>query len=153
MAGCSSACSTQARYPHCKVSDMRITRRTIHRHIAALLLVAATACASGTNARDTSGSRDLITRSVLQKTSYATAYDAVRALHPNWLLKRSTAGNTGSAILVYVDGTKYGDVNTLRSVPTVTVESIRRINATDATMRWGTGHSEGVLYITSVNRR
>ena len=85
--------------------------------------------------------------------SYQTAYDVVRAIHPNWLVKRSPSNSrTPTSIWVYVDGSKYGDINWLRNVTGSSVGSIQRIDAGTATTRWGTGHSEGVLYVTTYVR-
>lgn len=64
------------------------------------------------------------------------------------------AGGTGmprdaSGIQVYLDGTRLGGIETLKGIPVNTVYSIRRISGTDAQARYGIGHSDGVLFIST----
>lgn len=116
--------------------------------IAALTLMVA-AC-SASNPSRPQGDSNVIRRDEVMAGTYQTAYDVVRALHPNWLVKRSASNSrTAAQIWVYVDGSKYGDVSWLRNVPGNSVGSITRIDAGSATTRWGTGHTEGVLYVTT----
>jgi hypothetical protein len=49
--------------------------------------------------------------------------------------------------LVYVNGVRYGEPQTLRNLRVQEVEEIRFISATDATTRWGTGHTGGVIEV------
>lgn len=95
----------------------------------------------------------MITRDQVVGGNYSNAYDAVKRLHPNWLVKRSSSNaNRTVAIITYVDGVSYGDISWLRNVQASTVESIQRIDAGTATTRWGMGHSEGVIYVTTTKR-
>lgn len=124
---------------------MRPARLTVT--IAALVLLIP-ACSASNPARP-QADPNIIRRDQVLAGSYQTAYDVVRAIHPNWLVKRSTSNSkTPASIWVYVDGTKYGDINWLRNLSGTSVGSIQRIDAGTATTRWGTGHSEGVLYVT-----
>ena len=50
-------------------------------------------------------------------------------------------------VLVYVNEVRLGMVEDLRTIPTTQVQEIRYISATDATQRWGTGHSSGVIQV------
>ena len=119
--------------------------------IAALVL-SIPACSASNPARP-QADPNIIRRDQVLAGSYQTAYDVVRAIHPNWLVKRSTSNSkTPASIWVYVDGTKYGDTNWLRNLPGSGVGSIQRIDAGTATTRWGTGHSEGVLYVITYVR-
>ena len=118
----------------------------------AALLLLLTACSASNPARP-QGDANIIRRDEVVAGSYQTAYDIVRSIHPNWLVKRSPSNSrTPTSIWVYVDGTKYGDTNWLRNVPGSSVGSIQRIDAGTATTRWGIGHSEGVLYVTTYVR-
>jgi hypothetical protein len=113
--------------------------------VALFSLVAA--CKSVPSSRP-EGSTNIILRDQILAASYPTAYDAVRALHPNWLIRRSQRRGNEGIIWVYVDNSRYGDVGTLRNVPGASVSSIRRIDAGTATTRWGLGHTEGVILVT-----
>lgn len=123
---------------------MRVLERTL------LVLMISVAACSGSNPSRPQGDPDLIQRHQVLAGSYATAHDVVRALHPNWLVKRSPAGRNNAnnnPIWVFVDGSRYGDISWLRNVPAQSIGSIRRIDGISATTRWGTGYSEGVLYV------
>jgi hypothetical protein len=65
---------------------------------------------------------------------------------------RSTAGYTDAAaatagVVVYMDDTRLGEVASLSTIPAGRVREIRYISASDATTRWGTGHSSGVIQV------
>gem|GEM_PF-1151099 len=127
---------------------MRVLERTL---LVLALLISVGACGGGSRSRP-SGDPDVILRHQVLAGSYATAHDVVRAIHPNWLVKRSPSGRNNAntnPIWVFVDGSRYGDLSWLHNVPAQTVGSIRRIDGISATTRWGTGYSEGVLYITT----
>jgi hypothetical protein len=124
---------------------MRGLERTLL--VFALLLSVAACRGSSTRSRPSSDP-DVIQRHEVLAGSYSTAADVVRKLHPNWLVKRSSNNRRDNTpIWVFVDGSKYGDLSWLRNVPAQSIGSIRRIDGITATTRWGTGYSEGVLYI------
>ena len=80
-----------------------------------------------------------------------TAYEAVAALHSNWLSPRGTDSfHSPSEVLVYVDNVKLGGVDAMRGVNTLSVNSIRHFNGVAATERWGVGHSSGVILISTL---
>jgi len=121
--------------------------------LTTLALALQLAACSASNPSRPPGDANIIRRDEVIAGSYQTAYDVVRAIHPNWLVKRSPGNSsTPTSIWVYVDGSKYGDVSWLRNVLGSSVGSIQRIDAGAATTRWGTGHSEGVLYVTTYVR-
>ena len=127
-------------------------RSALPRLTMAALALLVSACTASNPARP-QGDAHIIRRDEVLAGSYQTAYDVVRAIHPNWLVKRSPSNSrTPTFIWVYVDGSKYGDINWLRNVPGSSVGSIQRIDAGTATTRWGIGHSEGVLYVTTYVR-
>jgi hypothetical protein len=124
----------------------------VQRITAIVMLTILTACASSSKARPT---RDvnIITRDQVLAGNYATALDVVRGLHPNWLIKRGrSSAASAPGIVTFVDGVAYGDVSWLKNVQSSTIESIQRIDPGTATTRWGTGYSEGVIYVTSYKR-
>jgi hypothetical protein len=122
-------------------------RRLEGKLIFFVLLLFTVACGRNSQSRP-SGDPDIIQRYQIQSASYASAHDVVRALRPNWLIKRSPNGrNSPTPIWVYVDGNRFGDISQLRNISAQSIGSIRRIDGISATTRWGTGHSEGVLYV------
>lgn len=88
------------------------------------------------------------------KADVNTAYDAVARLRPNWLAAHGvTSGNDNGAgtefALVFVDGQRYGDLNSLRGLPAYHVGALRYYNITEAGARFGlNGGSSGVIEVT-----
>jgi len=131
-------------------------RPTILFPLSALLLAA---CASGTGGGSTgtpSGSvrrdTDLITAEEISATSVQTAYEVVRALRPAWLRRsRPTAmlEQNASELLVYVDGTRFGDVESLRQIVPSTVRSIRYYSSSAAQAKFGPGNLQGAIEVTT----
>ena len=71
----------------------------------------------------------------------STAMEVVRRLRPAWLLAR---GNP----VVYVDNVRRpGGVDALFNVPVGQIRLLEFIGAADATTRWGTGHTGGVIQV------
>lgn len=108
--------------------------------------------------------RNRITAEELQAASATTVYDFVRAKRAHWLSTRGQATlatrsmtdfTTGEAtvvaappeIAVYVDGTKQGNQNMLRSIGTDEIDSMEYLDSMSATQRFGTGHVHGAILI------
>ncbi len=120
--------------------------------VAAMVL--ATGCSSGGGTGGASGGaeptsrRDVITRAELQETDVTNAYDAVQRLRPAWFRVRGTASTRGSSpIWVYIDGVRAGELERLRTISIERVRELRHISASDATIRWGTGHTSGAIEV------
>lgn len=107
------------------------------------------ACASGGQSEGTSRSRDVITLEEIQEANSSDPYEAVRRLRSSWLRTRSPGveSEVSGMPIVYVDNVRLGDIEMLRSVPILTVVEIRRISASDATTRWGTGFPNGAIEV------
>ena len=119
--------------------------------MAAALMVASAACASGSSSggNSTKTDRSLITSEQILKHRFANAYEAVEALHSNWLVNKSADSfSTPSQIRVYVDNTFYGAVESLRSINPNNIRSIRHFDGVAATARWGMDHGAGVILVS-----
>jgi hypothetical protein len=97
------------------------------------------------------GSDDL---TAVDLADYATVMDAVQTLRPRWLTRRtqvvlSPRGGTEAAnpVWVYWDGTRLGDPSALARIPTSQVSRIIHYDARAASLRWGTNHENGVIYL------
>lgn len=80
-----------------------------------------------------------------------TAYDAVRALRPQFLRARpsgSVRNRQPVPIAVYVDGTYRGGTEILTQLQANAVAEIRWLSGTDATTRFGTNHESGAILVT-----
>jgi len=95
--------------------------------------------------------RDVITRDEIARSTAANALELVRQLRPSFLSDRgpqSFQNQDAGRVIVYLNGTKYGFLDSLSQIPTVGITEIRHFSATEATQRWGIGHSGGVIYVT-----
>jgi hypothetical protein len=97
---------------------------------AAVVLAIAGCATAGDNPR--SGARsDQLSHAEIQSLDVSTIFDVIQQLRPAWLLTRAT--NEGlhgeGGIAVYIDGARFGSVQSLRQIPRDQVESIRYLNA------------------------
>jgi hypothetical protein len=127
-----------------RVAAVQLQRATVCLAILVLL-----ACGSS-GAGPGRGSANVITRSELSTLDLSTAYDAVQRLRPQFLRGRgSTSIRDPNPVLpiVYIAGVKQGGPEALHRVRVSEVEEIRYINASDATTRYGTGHTGGAIEV------
>lgn len=125
----------------------------------AVALLAVSCASSGTPARSDSGvrqapsrNRGVITDEEIRESSARDAYQAVQLLRPDWLRSRgSTSMRDPSpvAVVVYVDGQRYGSAESLEQFRIGSFKELRYYNGSEATNRWGTGHSSGVIYLST----
>jgi len=124
------------------------------RSILIFLSAAAIACAppSGTRtARDV----NVITRQELEAAVAPNAYDVIQNLRPSYLRTRGTQTldpTVSSQASVYLDGQRFGDITTLRSMTVDAIEEIRYLNPSMATTKYGTNHTAGVIEVTTRKR-
>lgn len=109
--------------------------------------------AAGAAPRPVRGSLNLITSAEVEAAGNdaINAYDLVQRLRPAMMRPRNQTGVNGEGnvfgVVAYADDVVLGDVEQLRSIMRATVREIRHISASDATTRWGTGHSQGVIQV------
>ena len=113
----------------------------------------ATAVAACSSTGGTAGPRrdpNLITAEELTEYATLSALDVVRRLRPRWLTGRGQGSGGMNRPQVLQDGARLGDPdNALRSIAVSDIESIRYLNASDATMRYGTNFPGGAIVVTS----
>jgi hypothetical protein len=107
----------------------------------------------------------LTTEEIRQAQPGQNAFDAIRALRPNWLQPRG-AQTLGSPvqteqpgvrgmtrgevpIMVYVDGTRAGTTDILRQILASDVLRMQFLGGTEAAARFGTDHSRGAILVTT----
>lgn len=108
---------------------------------------------SGTTAPD---SRTLTTAEITQ-SGLTTAWDVVERLRPQWLHVRAArslngggpavSGPGATSVVVYVDGVRAGDLTALKDVNAASVESMKFLDASEATNEHGTGHLYGAIEV------
>jgi hypothetical protein len=115
-----------------------------------LCLILLTGCAMA-GSPPSAGSRGEITRSDLDRNSINTAYEAVQRLRPQWLrLRGQQTLSGGGDLVVYLDNARMGGRESLQSISVGGVESIQFLDPSAATLRWGTGHGSGAIFISTV---
>ncbi|NIP80490.1 MAG: hypothetical protein GWM90_15230 [Gemmatimonadetes bacterium] len=104
---------------------------------------------AGDGAGRAGGSADVITRAEIERGQWSNVYDLVSTLRPRWVRSRGpdSLENPGQ-VQVYVDGTRLGDVQLLRTLPTHAIERLEWIDPVSAAGRWGLDHAHGVIFIT-----
>jgi len=82
-----------------------------------------------------------------------SAFEAVRALRPNWLRERgrtSLTRTTATQVVIYLDGTRVGGPDYLRQLRASDIDTMHYLNSSDATNRFGTGHVGGAILVTTL---
>ena len=102
------------------------------------------ACASGgSGERGPRRDPNLITADELTDFNTVSALDAIRRLRPRWLQGR---GNLRPQLIL--DGARMSNLEDgLRSVQAASVREMRYLNASDATMRFGTNYMGGAVEV------
>src|SRR5262245_43980317 len=84
-------------------------------HVLLISLLFGPACATSKSSTKAATDHNVITQEQMREHNFTNAYDAVAALHANWLQKRGTDSFLAPGeILVYLDETKLGGIETLR---------------------------------------
>ena len=92
-----------------------------------------------------------ITREELEATTVDDAMAAVSLLRPHWLRTRParTFVDPSPVVGVVIDGMARSTREDLAQLPIGQVERISFLNAADATIRYGTGHTGGAIVVTT----
>lgn len=108
---------------------------------------------------------NLISLEEIERAGLANALQLVQTLRPSWLRVRGVNSwmetpdvrSSGMSlvvvregdpqILVYQDGMLMGDVNRLKELPAVSVQSVRWLTPKEATYLYGGGHTHGAILV------
>lgn len=113
--------------------------------------------------------RNMISTEEIRASSASNAYDLVKTLRPAWLRTRgySTLQTTtipnpleggtidvmaAPQIMVYIEGVRQGDQESLRNVELGDVASLVFLDSNAATLRYGTGNTHGAIVIEKIRR-
>ena len=114
-----------------------------------LVLLILVACGATSPARR-SASSDVLSREEIEVSRATNAYELLQQLRPQFLRNRgaqSVNDPRAGYPVVYINDMPHGDLEILRSVSVREIDEIRFISAADATTRWGTGHTGGVIQV------
>ena len=139
--------------------------KPVSRHM--FVFAATLACAAAAGAQNPTRNSNQIVREELQGAQAANAYELIQALRPQWLREKghetirtqqverpngrgrievaTTSAEPG--IIVYINDSRFGDVDALHDIPVTGLGSLEFISPTKATLRWGSGHTKGVIVV------
>ena len=118
----------------------------------ACVTIAAVGCASSkANTASAAAPRrnaNVLTADEITATGASNVYDAVQRTRPQWLTSvRIRRGGSGDDLVVYLDSNKYGTMNSLRSLSIGGIAEVHYLSASEATNRYGTGHTGGAIVV------
>ncbi len=103
-----------------------------------------------TGAANRPSKRDLITAREVRESTALNAHELIGRHRPAWLRQRGKSSLFfENPIVVYRDGMRFGGPESLRQIEAYSIKSVRFLNGVDATLRFGTGHGNGVIFIES----
>ena len=133
----------------CQDTKRRFAYATVAIIFALLTSIACTS--AGHSSASARVDRELITHEQLDQNHFTTAYDAVEALHSNWLRAKGTDSfATPTEVVVYVNANRVGGVDALKSIDVHTITSIQHFDGLAASARWGVGHGQGVILVNTL---
>jgi hypothetical protein len=118
--------------------------------VLVLTLCTTTSCVTAGGGTQGQRNRSQITAEEIATTNASSAYEIVERLRPEFLRSRgqkSLSDPTPDDPIVYVNGMRSGAIESMRSMSAQDVLEIRFITAADATTRFGTGHTGGVIEV------
>jgi hypothetical protein len=125
--------------------------------MAAVLMVAATVAPREADAQRRD--RDLISHEELEQSSKERAdlFQAIRSMRPHFLQGPRGVRSLGGAQvntrpIVYLNGTRLGEITMLRDILTRDVQEVKFIPPTEASQLYGADHGGGVIQVTLVTK-
>ena len=122
--------------------------RSVHALIIAALLACSSAGVSPAVHRDPS----VITHEEFVASNEGNAYDAIAKLRPLFLKSRGRTTINAEAYdypVVFVDGQRFGDLTSLKTVVAAQILQARHLNGPDAVGKYGMQYGGGVIEITT----
>lgn len=130
----------------------------LSRRVLATAIVVLAGCASGGGGASAAKQNpNLISTEEIVASSASNAYEVIQRLRPSFLRTRGAVhGTPGAAnamemvdLVVYLNENRLGGSDQLRQISTTDIREIRYFNSSEATTKWGTGHSAGAIQIVS----
>jgi hypothetical protein len=121
-----------------------------------MLVAAAVSGALAPSADAQKRNRDVITRQEILNSAHQDRdlYEAVRSLRPHFLAGprgvRTLGGAPPAPTVLYVNGTKMGDLEGLKLIRAVETEEVRYLEPSRAENEFGIGHSGGAVLVKLV---
>lgn len=125
------------------------------RGAVAFLILVGPFCACASGATPGAGARDqnLITAAEIAESRAQTALDLIQQLRPRWTVRsrgeRTLTDSARDYPSVVVDGLPPREFNFLREIPREILVEIRFLDPREATLLYGTGHTQGIIRVTT----
>jgi hypothetical protein len=133
--------------PHLSHPHMRFA---VGRLAVVGLLLIASACSASRSSSRARSDRSVITHAQLAEHHFNNLFEAVQSLRANWLQTRGPDSfQKPTVVWVYLDESRLGGVETLRTIPPTNVVSVRFIDGIQASARWGLDHGQGVIQVAT----
>lgn len=119
--------------------------------LPAMLFAAACASSGGAGATAQRGDPNLIRRTELTEAQLndMTAYQVVQQVRPRMLssLGPTAVSGMSGGLVVYLDASKLGSAESMKEIRMAELQEIRYLPPSEATLRYGTGHENGVIVL------
>ena len=95
---------------------------------------------------------DVVTGRDIPLAGGTSVFDGLRLLRPTFAVgpRRTTLRDpSGTVPVVYLDGTRVGDVEILRAMHHSELATMRYLDPPAATIRYGTGHTAGAILVVT----
>jgi len=106
---------------------------------------------AGTPTASARRNANVISGEELSKSGAQDVYRAIQMLRPGWFRSRARTslgqGSSAEGLSVYFENTRYGPVESLQQLPVNGISEVRFLDPSEATNRYGTGHSMGAIVI------
>lgn len=107
-----------------------------HQFFRAATVLSLAACASSGATSNAQRSSDQVNRAEIAATPVSNAYELIERLRPNWLRSPGMASIGGGAhsqiVVVYLDGQRLGDLESLRTLSASEIQSMQWLDAARA---------------------
>ncbi len=117
-----------------------------------LALGAGLGCALGARTEERAPSASLddpLAQEEIAATQQGSLLEIIQRLRPAWLRTRGQPFLGRQEIVVYLDGFRIGGADALRTISSQDVFEVRYLDASEATVRYGTGHPAGAIEVKS----
>ena len=120
-----------------------------------LVLVSVFLGACATTGGSGSQNRNVLSSWELTEVADLTAMEAVRQLRPAWLRTRGGGGPISGdvsgmyGVRLHVDGSTQRSLDVLDTIYAGDVREMRYLDGSEATTRFGTGYTNGVILVTT----
>jgi hypothetical protein len=96
------------------------------------------------------GERNLLTHEEISAGGYNDMYTALLSMRPHWLQTRGRDSfRVPTRVLVYRDDRRLGGIETLRTISVSEIAYVRYYDGLEASGRWGLGHGQGVVSLST----